>query len=280
MLPGLWQIFYSLGIFASCRLLPRPTFWVAVFYLGTGLAVLAWRTARRRFLPGRWACPSERASCWPPPCFTAPWSAIMSQSKARAVESTGRFAYDGLERVFHEKARLGIMTSLVSQPRGVVFSDLKEMCHLTDGNLSRHLQVLHEAGLVEIWKGYHKNRPQTLCRITDEGRRRFFEYINVLETVVHDAMNAARTGTNPAPSASTSPRAGPPPERVTLLQDRYRFVPMTGRVVAATFRNSSIGQPNGNGWVDEPASSWPFARRAGSNGMRDRPGPTQAQESR
>jgi hypothetical protein len=42
MLPGLWQIFYSLGIFASCRLLPRPTFWVAVFYLGTGLAVLAW----------------------------------------------------------------------------------------------------------------------------------------------------------------------------------------------------------------------------------------------
>lgn len=41
MLPGLWQIFYGLGIFASCRLLPKPTFWVAVFYLGTGLAVLA-----------------------------------------------------------------------------------------------------------------------------------------------------------------------------------------------------------------------------------------------
>jgi hypothetical protein len=41
MLPGLWQILYSLGIFASCRLLPRPTFWVGVFYLGTGLTVLA-----------------------------------------------------------------------------------------------------------------------------------------------------------------------------------------------------------------------------------------------
>lgn len=41
MLPGLWQILYCLGIFASCRLLPRPTFWVGVFYLGTGLAVLA-----------------------------------------------------------------------------------------------------------------------------------------------------------------------------------------------------------------------------------------------
>jgi hypothetical protein len=41
MLPGLWQIFYSLGIFASCRFLPKPTFWVAVFYLGAGLAVLS-----------------------------------------------------------------------------------------------------------------------------------------------------------------------------------------------------------------------------------------------
>jgi hypothetical protein len=41
MLPGLWQIVFSLGIFASCRLLPRPTSWVAVFYLAAGLAVLA-----------------------------------------------------------------------------------------------------------------------------------------------------------------------------------------------------------------------------------------------
>ena len=124
----------------------------------------------------------------------------MSQTKAKVGDSTGRFAYDGLERVFHEKARLGIMTSLVSQPRGVVFSDLKEMCHLTDGNLSRHLQVLNEAGLVEIWKGFQKNRPQTLYRITDQGRRRFFEYINVLETVVHDAMTAAREPSPAAPS--------------------------------------------------------------------------------
>jgi DNA-binding MarR family transcriptional regulator len=124
----------------------------------------------------------------------------MARPKAKAADTNGRFAYDGLERVFHEKARLGIMTSLVSQPRGVVFSDLKEMCHLTDGNLSRHLQVLNEAGLVEIWKGFHKNRPQTLCRITDEGRRRFAEYINVLETVVHDALSAAREASPATPN--------------------------------------------------------------------------------
>jgi DNA-binding MarR family transcriptional regulator len=115
----------------------------------------------------------------------------MPQPRVREREAPGRFAYDGLERVLHEKARLGIMTSLVSRPRGVVFAELKEFCHLTDGNLSRHLQVLHDAGFVEILKGYHKNRPQTLCRITPRGRRRFFEYINVLETVVRDAMSAA-----------------------------------------------------------------------------------------
>jgi hypothetical protein len=40
LLPGLWQIFFSLGLFASCRLLPRETFLVAVFYLSTGLACL------------------------------------------------------------------------------------------------------------------------------------------------------------------------------------------------------------------------------------------------
>jgi DNA-binding MarR family transcriptional regulator len=116
----------------------------------------------------------------------------MTSRKAIGDDSSGRFAYEGLERVFHEKARLGIMTSLVSHPRGLVFSDLKELCALTDGNLSRHLQVLHEAGLIEVWKGFHRNRPQTVCRITDEGRRRFLDYINVLENVIADALQAPK----------------------------------------------------------------------------------------
>lgn len=105
---------------------------------------------------------------------------------------SGRFAYDGLERVIHEKARLGIMTSLATHPKGLLFGDLKDLCALTDGNLSRHLQVLHDEGLVEVWKGFHQKRPQTLCRLTDEGRRRFLEYISELEHVIADAFSAAR----------------------------------------------------------------------------------------
>src|ERR671911_2297805 len=103
----------------------------------------------------------------------------------------GRFAYEGLDRVLHEKARLGIMTSLVTRPEGVLFSDLKRLCALTDGNLSRHLDVLHEAGLVEIWKGFENRRPQTLLRLSPEGRQRFLAYLEELEQVVRDAMPKA-----------------------------------------------------------------------------------------
>ncbi len=106
--------------------------------------------------------------------------------------ASGRFAYEGLDRVIHERARLGVLTSLMGHPKGLVFGDLKDLCGLTDGNLSRHLQVLQEAGVVEISKGYEHNRPQTVCRITPEGRGRYLEYLQVLEQVVRDAATAAK----------------------------------------------------------------------------------------
>ena len=108
--------------------------------------------------------------------------------------SSGRFAYEKLERVIHEKARLSILASLASHAEGLLFNDLKALCALTDGNLSRQLQVLQEAGFVEVWKGFKNKRPQTLCRLTPDGRKRFVDYINTLESVVKDAAGAAREG--------------------------------------------------------------------------------------
>jgi DNA-binding MarR family transcriptional regulator len=108
-------------------------------------------------------------------------------------KTSGRFAYEGLQRVIHEKARLSIMASLASHRDGLLFTDLKELCALTDGNLSRHLQLLTDAKLVEVWKGYKNNRPQTLCRLTSDGRKRFLEYVNELEKVVADAMSAGQS---------------------------------------------------------------------------------------
>jgi DNA-binding transcriptional ArsR family regulator len=101
------------------------------------------------------------------------------------------FSYEGLDRVIHEKARLGVLTSLMAHPKGLAFADLKQLCGLTDGNLSRHLQVLQEAGLVDITKGYEGNRPHTSCRLTKAGRRRFLDYLAVLERLVRDAAKAA-----------------------------------------------------------------------------------------
>ena len=99
----------------------------------------------------------------------------------------GRFSYDGLDRVIHEKARLGILASLAGHEDGLAFNDLKQLCSLTDGNLSRHLAVLSDAGLVKTRKADRGPRAQTTYRLSANGRRRFVEYINVLESVVSDA---------------------------------------------------------------------------------------------
>jgi len=123
----------------------------------------------------------------------------MHNAKHQEQANSGRFAYEGLERVIHEKARLGVLTSLVAHSEGLLFSELKDLCALTDGNLSRHLKVLQEAGLVEVWKGFHRNRPQTLCRMTPKGRARFLQYISVLEQVVSDTLEAAGTEASKLP---------------------------------------------------------------------------------
>jgi DNA-binding MarR family transcriptional regulator len=115
----------------------------------------------------------------------------MRNSSNREMQK-GRFAYDGLDRVIHEKARLGILTCLVAHPKGLVFGDIKQQCGLTDGNLSQHLQVLEQAKVVEILKSFEHNRPQTVCRITPEGRKRYVRYLDVLEQVVRDAATAAK----------------------------------------------------------------------------------------
>jgi DNA-binding MarR family transcriptional regulator len=110
----------------------------------------------------------------------------------KAPPAAGRFAYEGLDRVIHERARLSILTSLITNPKGLTFNDLKQLCSLTDGNLSRHLRVLEKANLVEIVKGQERNRPLTLCRITAAGRNRYLEYLATLEQVVRDAEKGTK----------------------------------------------------------------------------------------
>jgi DNA-binding HxlR family transcriptional regulator len=122
---------------------------------------------------------------------------MKAKAQRTAAPSEGRFAYEGLDRVIHERARLSVLTSLVTNPKGLAFGDLKQLCALTDGNLSRHLRVLERGKMVEIVKKYDRNRPLTICRITDSGRKRYIEYLSTLEQVVKDVANVTKQ--RPAP---------------------------------------------------------------------------------
>ena len=109
--------------------------------------------------------------------------------KTRNSKSAAPFAYEGLDRVIHERARLSVLTSLITHPAGLSFVDLKQLCALTDGNLARHLQVLEEDSMVRITKADDAGRSQTMARVTASGRKRYLEYLTILEQVVRDAAS-------------------------------------------------------------------------------------------
>lgn len=118
-------------------------------------------------------------------------------------KDAGRFAYTGLDPVLHSQNRVGILTALVTHPDGLSFADLTRLCSLTDGNLSRHLDVLADANLVKITKAFVGRRPLTTCALTGHGRKRFREYLSQLEKVLRDAADEAD-----ARAATGKPRPG------------------------------------------------------------------------
>ncbi len=105
----------------------------------------------------------------------------------------------GLDEVVHQRHRLGILT-VAAEVRRVEFTYLRESLDLTAGNLSRHIAVLADAGLVEVEKGYEGNRPRTWVRITRDGRRALAAEMAALGDLVRRHESARP---DPAP-------AGPP----------------------------------------------------------------------
>ena len=110
----------------------------------------------------------------------------------RILDDGAPHAYPGLDRVLHEKARLGITVALLNRPDGVLFPELRKLCELTDGNLSRHLSLLQEKGIVEIWKRQEGGRTATLLRLSPEGRKQLLVYFEELDRVLTDARSAQR----------------------------------------------------------------------------------------
>ena len=93
-----------------------------------------------------------------------------------------------IDRVIHEKGRLGIMSLLAASPE-VAFTDLREALAMTDGNLTTHIRTLQEAGYLAVAKTYQNNRPLTTCSLTAQGKKAFADYINLLEQIVQQTRD-------------------------------------------------------------------------------------------
>jgi len=92
------------------------------------------------------------------------------------------FDFDKLDRIIHEKGRLGIMTLLATRPSWT-FQELKGELKMSDGNLVTHLRMLHDNGYVSVTKAM-LDRPQTSYALTAKGKTSFKEYLGVLEQIV------------------------------------------------------------------------------------------------
>jgi DNA-binding MarR family transcriptional regulator len=96
-----------------------------------------------------------------------------------------------LNKVFHQKARLGIMSILMVMEE-VEFNYLKERLKLSDGNLSTHLSILEQEKYIKIKKKFVKKRPKTLCQLNEKGRQAFVEYIDSLEKIIKSVPGALK----------------------------------------------------------------------------------------
>lgn len=94
-----------------------------------------------------------------------------------------------LDRVIHQRARLGIM-SILSVMEEAEFNYLKERLKLTDGNLSTHLSQLEDRGYIKIKKAFVKKKPKTSCRLSAKGRKAFLEYLKNLEQILESVPQA------------------------------------------------------------------------------------------
>jgi DNA-binding transcriptional ArsR family regulator len=104
------------------------------------------------------------------------------------MKATEKPLWNELERSIHEPARLVLVTTLCSAEDGLGFQALKEECGLTDGNLSRHLKVLEEAGIVLVQKAGKGRSSRTKVMMSDAGREAFLKYLHSLEKVLHGAI--------------------------------------------------------------------------------------------
>jgi len=100
---------------------------------------------------------------------------------------------DHLDRLIHERLRLGLVTALVSG-RSLTFTDLKRLLNTTDGNLSVHARRLEEAGYISVTKSREGRLPRTEFTLTPAGKAALLRYLDHMEALVQATRELVRQG--------------------------------------------------------------------------------------
>lgn len=93
-----------------------------------------------------------------------------------------------LDRLIHERLRLGIVSALAAND-SLTFNDLKALMSTTDGNLSVHARKLEDAGYIVCAKFFEGRVPKTEYKLTASGRRALENYLNHMETLIHQTRH-------------------------------------------------------------------------------------------
>ncbi len=114
-----------------------------------------------------------------------PLAEAPDQQVARTKEKS---AAPNLDRLIHERLRLGIISALAAN-ESLTFSDLKRLMNTTDGNLSVHARKLEEAGYISCTKFFEGRLPKTEYKLTAAGRTALEKYLSHIESLIKQMRN-------------------------------------------------------------------------------------------
>jgi DNA-binding HxlR family transcriptional regulator len=106
----------------------------------------------------------------------------------RAVSPKQKSAAPNLDRLIHERLRLGIISALAAND-SLTFSELKNLMNTTDGNLSVHARKLEEAGYISCSKYFQGRLPKTEYKLTGAGRSALEDYLSHMESLIKQMRN-------------------------------------------------------------------------------------------
>jgi len=117
-----------------------------------------------------------------------------SQKKSAAnlrevADTKAKHLAPGLDRLIHERMRLGIVSALAAN-ESLTFNDLKNLMNTTDGNLSVHARKLEDGGYIACTKSFEGRMPKTEYKLTVAGRRALENYLSHMETLIHQMRSS------------------------------------------------------------------------------------------